>query len=241
MCYSFRSVLIATISVLFLGPLAAASGQMQKQPKIELSHDHFYFGYMPQGVMVKHSYWIRNKGNDTLQIISVKPGCGCTTAPLSKDLIAPDDSAELTVTFDSKNMVGSTVKYIEILSNDPLKSATRVQFVAMVNRGWGNVKVVPDGLRFAKFGSKDGKLTKSVEIQNVSDEAIEISLVDFPERLLKIDKKQGKIAAGGKLSFEFEQTRDVKDESEIMNSVTFELIGKETDRITIPVVAYFQK
>lgn len=34
----------------------------------------FDFGYIPQGAFVSHSFWILNKGGDSLEIIQVKPG-----------------------------------------------------------------------------------------------------------------------------------------------------------------------
>lgn len=220
---------------------AYAGDQVERKPRLELSHDQFYFGYLPAGAIVQHSYWIRNKGNDTLQIISVKPGCGCTTAPLSKDHIAPDDSALLRVTFDSKNMVGSTVKMVDIFSNDPAKPSTSVRFVAVVNRSYPAVKELPDMIRFTRFGSKGGKLIKTLELQNTSNEALEYRLVDLPREYVTIDKTEGKLPVGGKAVFELEQIKTVRNESDIMTSVTFEFTGKESERITIPIVAYFQK
>ena len=34
----------------------------------------FDFGYIPQGAFVSHSFWVLNKGGDTLEIIQIKPG-----------------------------------------------------------------------------------------------------------------------------------------------------------------------
>lgn len=38
-------------------------------PEIE-----FDFGYIPQGVSVSHSFWLINKGGDTLEVIQIRPG-----------------------------------------------------------------------------------------------------------------------------------------------------------------------
>lgn len=230
-----------TIVLLALTAASFAGGQMTKQPKIELSHEQFYFGFMPMNAIVQHSYWIRNKGNDTLQIISVKPGCGCTTAPLSKEKIAPDDSALLKVTFDSKNMVGKMVKDVEIFSNDPQKPSTSVRFFAVVNREHDFVRATPNALRFSKFGSKDGRMVKALDIKNGSNETFELKVVELPADYVAIDKKTAKLKPGETATFQVEQTASVKNESDVLTSLTVEFIGQETDRITIPIVAHLQR
>ncbi|MGB5106743.1 MAG: DUF1573 domain-containing protein, partial [Candidatus Zixiibacteriota bacterium] len=138
-----------SFALLFLALLTAAStvfAQPAKgpQPRIEIDHDYYYFGYMPFNAIVQHKYWIRNKGADTLQIIKVKPGCGCTAAPISKEHVAPGDSAELKVIFDSKNMIGKMVKEVEIFSNDPNRQAISVKFFALVNQEHQFIRAEPN-------------------------------------------------------------------------------------------------
>ena len=237
------SRLLLLTLMLLLTLAAIALGQMPKglQPRIEVSSDYFYFGYMPMNAVVQHTYWIRNTGGDTLRIVSVKPGCGCTTAPLSNDAIAPGDSAKLKVVFDSKNMIGKMVKDIAIFSNDPNKPSTAVKFFAVVNREHDKVRAEPNVLRFSKFGSKDGRMVKTVDIANSFDSDIDISLIDFPAANFKIDKRTAKVRPGEKASFTIEQLQSVSDEADVLTSVTFEFAGNETDRITVPLVAHLQR
>lgn len=218
-------------------------GQISKgtQPRIEVSSDYFYFGYMPMNAIVQHVYWVRNTGSDTLRIITVKPGCGCTTAPISKDAIAPGDSAHLKVIFDSKNMTGKMVKDIDIFSNDPNKQSLAVKFFAVVNREHDFVRAEPNVLRFSKFGAKDGKMVKTFDILNKFDTEIEVNLIELPAANFKIDKKSIKIRPGNRAQFTIEQLQSVADEADVLTSVTFEFVGNETDRITIPLVAHLQR
>jgi len=211
------------------------------QPRIEVSSDYFYFGYMPINAIVQHVYWVRNTGNDTLRIVTVKPGCGCTTAPISKDAIAPGDSANLKVIFDSKNMTGKMVKDIDIFSNDPNKQSIAVKFFAVVNREHDFVRAEPNVLRFSKFGSKDGKMIKTFEVLNNFSTDIEVNLIELPAANFKIDKKNVKVRPGEKAQFTIEQLQSVTDEADVLTSVTFEFVGDETDRITIPLVAHLQQ
>lgn len=61
---------------------------------------------------------IFNDGDDTLKILSVKPGCGCTTAPLDKKEIEPKGFATLDITLHLPNHPGQITKSIAIYTND---------------------------------------------------------------------------------------------------------------------------
>ena len=42
----------------------------------------------------------KNTGDKPVKITSVHPSCGCTTAALAKDVVAPNESGEITATFN---------------------------------------------------------------------------------------------------------------------------------------------
>lgn len=42
--------------------------------KMELSDDVFDFGFLPKQSKVSHTFWLKNVGLDTLEIINIKPG-----------------------------------------------------------------------------------------------------------------------------------------------------------------------
>ena len=42
--------------------------------KMELSDDVFDFGYLPKQSKVSHTFWLKNIGLDTLEVINIKPG-----------------------------------------------------------------------------------------------------------------------------------------------------------------------
>jgi hypothetical protein len=61
-----------------------------------------------------------NRGSDTLHIIKVKPGCGCTTAPIDKEYVEPGGYATLDISLTLSNTTQSVHKMIEISTNDPV-------------------------------------------------------------------------------------------------------------------------
>jgi hypothetical protein len=67
---------------------------------------------------------IFNDGDDTLKIFSVKPGCGCTAAPLDKYNIEPNGFATMNVSLLVPRSPGVHTKSIQFKTNDPTKEET---------------------------------------------------------------------------------------------------------------------
>jgi hypothetical protein len=77
-----NSVLIILIAMLTLCGIALAQETRSTNAKVYIEETNFDFGYIPGGEVVSHSYYLHSRGTDSLKILNVKPGCGCTKAPL---------------------------------------------------------------------------------------------------------------------------------------------------------------
>lgn len=66
---------------------------------------------------------IHKQGNSALFVESISTSCGCTEAELDSMSIAPGQSSELTISFDSGahglDVIGEVTRQIFIASNDP--------------------------------------------------------------------------------------------------------------------------
>ncbi len=60
----------------------------------------------------------KNTGDKPVKITSVHASCGCTTAALAKDVVAPNESGEITATFTIGNRVGTQKKTITVMTDD---------------------------------------------------------------------------------------------------------------------------
>ncbi len=236
-----RYLLTSVFLVLLTGVTPLLAQMSKKAPKLEIPNDYFYFGYMPRDAIVAHTYWMMNNGNDTLDIISLKPSCGCTAAPLKQDRIAPHDSASFTISFNSKLLTGKVVKEVDVFTNDPSAKSKSVRFFAVVNQQHPKVHVEPQTLRFAKFGSEDGRLIKQLTITNGFDDAISVSLPEFPDKYFTVDKRSVKIEGGQQATLTIEQVKVPTDKDDYLTSLTLQFEGPETERITVPIVSYFKE
>jgi hypothetical protein len=88
-------------------------------PKLVAQQDEHDFGDIKQGEKVSHVFVLTNSGGDLLTITNVKASCGCTAALPEKNELAPGESTNLNVTFNSAGRLGKQKKIIRIESSDP--------------------------------------------------------------------------------------------------------------------------
>ncbi|MCL5991764.1 MAG: DUF1573 domain-containing protein [Bacteroidetes bacterium] len=91
------------------------------QPKLEIvGGDTYNWNKVtPKESPLSAKIQLKNAGTDTLVISNVKPGCGCTTAPLDKSKLGPNEVGTLDVKLNISNRPGAVTKSISITSNDP--------------------------------------------------------------------------------------------------------------------------
>jgi hypothetical protein len=90
------------------------------------NHD---FGDVYQGDKVEHTFRFTNQ---ELVITNVEVTCGCTTPKgWPRDPIAPGESGELTVAFNSAGKIGKQNKVVTITSNS-VGTSNQVMFTATV-------------------------------------------------------------------------------------------------------------
>jgi Protein of unknown function (DUF1573) len=73
-----------------------------------------------------------NKGDTPVHIKAVKPSCGCTTAALAKNDVAPGEKGEITATFNIGDRSGVQVKTVTVETDDPKAPQTVLTFKANI-------------------------------------------------------------------------------------------------------------
>ena len=73
-----------------------------------------------------------NKGDTPVHIKAVKPSCGCTTAALAKNDVAPGEKGEITATFNIGDRTGIQVKTVTVDTDDPKTPQTVLKFTATI-------------------------------------------------------------------------------------------------------------
>jgi hypothetical protein len=145
------SFLLAT--VLGTLTLAAWTHAARAAPAISCPQPEFNFGEAESGLDVHGEFVIRNDGDAPLTISKVLPGCGCTTARMSTDIIAPGQQGVLSATVSLKLQKGAQRKEIVLASNDPKNPRTVVYLVGTATYPFS---ITPERLAFGPVDAHAG-------------------------------------------------------------------------------------
>lgn len=139
---------------------------------------------------------IKNIGNDTLKIVNVQPTCGCTYAPLTKNILLPDETIDLAITLSISNFEGPISKHIRIYSNDPKHSLMDVELKANIQR---EVFVTPSNM-VSFTDLKVGQTAKQfLNITNKTHKDVKIFVSSVAPSEVQVKIKDGTIIKPGDL------------------------------------------
>lgn len=138
---------------------------------------------------LKHTFLIKNKGDDTLRIYRVKPTCGCTTAPISRDQIEPGGTATLDVTY-RVSQPGKNSKSIQISTNDPEQRHTELNLKANLIL---SLSAFPTYFGFGTNLQVGKEEPASLELTNTTNNDIIIKKVKHEISGLSLNIKKGSI------------------------------------------------
>ncbi|MFN3781447.1 MAG: DUF1573 domain-containing protein [Candidatus Kapaibacteriota bacterium] len=153
------------------------------QPKLEIvGGDSYDWGTVkPTQDPLKAKIKIKNAGTELLKITEVKPGCGCTTAPLDKNELKPGEEASLDVTLRIAGYSGNVVKSIRIASNDPTNPNKYLYLKANV---FHPISITPTSYLAFNEMTVGQEATAKVTLKNNTTQDITITDVEVvPENL----------------------------------------------------------
>ncbi len=203
-------------------------------PELTLPESAFDFGNVPQHARVSHTFWLKSTGDDTLRIVKVIPGCGCTRTPLESNLLSAGDSTRLEIIFDTRSYRGMTTKRPRIRTNEtnPEHTLRITSLIEIRPDSTYPLVISPYKLDLTQFGDKKRKKMKFT-ISNVSDHDLNLTMISFPANLAEI-KLPKKIKAGKNAKGEIRLVGEgLKRPFE--KSFTFEVDDSYTTRFTVPV------
>ncbi|MCX8111930.1 MAG: DUF1573 domain-containing protein [Bacteroidia bacterium] len=97
---------------IWLGALVWAQAPRLRVQPVEQS-----FGRVSQGTLVKARFTLLNEGKAPLQIQDIKPSCSCSILSWERRNLAPGDSIQVEVSFNTAGKVGRQRKSFSVLSN----------------------------------------------------------------------------------------------------------------------------
>lgn len=198
-------------------------------PIFTCDNSPFDFGEVWAGARIEHQFKVANKGNETLQILEVKPACSCTVVGDYKRVLAPGETAVFPAVMDTAHKRGRTDIALEIVTNEPgADSRRKLQLV-------GTVKTVaqlePLGTNFFNSVSNDKPETRRLVLKNTSGRPLKLELLPLastsPFKVALEESKPGQefvvvVTAAG--PFKEGNTKEaVKFKTDVPESPTFTL------------------
>jgi Protein of unknown function (DUF1573) len=124
---------------LLLGSWMILATQALSQPVLDMPLEIDWGTVAPQAnvalvTKVERDITIRNAGNQPLRIHEVRPSCGCTTAPLDTNLLAPGEQTTMHVSLNLPSVNGPIKKYVTIRTNAGPDSVKLLTLKADVQR-----------------------------------------------------------------------------------------------------------
>jgi len=100
-------------------PATPAAPAAPAGPTTSLSFDNLEYDYgtVTAGEKVQYAYKFKNTGSEPLIISNAKGSCGCTVPEWPKEPIAPGETSEILVQFDSSNKSGNQSKRVTLTAN----------------------------------------------------------------------------------------------------------------------------
>ncbi|MCP4705157.1 MAG: DUF1573 domain-containing protein [candidate division Zixibacteria bacterium] len=220
------------LTILILSIIMIVAGQTIAKPELTIKTTQFDFGYAPYNTKISHSFWLYSTGDETVEIEKVITGCGCTKAPLTKNIIPPGDSALLEIIFNTNKYKNRVVKSPKIISNAAEKKVSIITNVLKEPNQTIPVVIEPDVIDLSLPEYTNSQKINFTIINN-SAKRLKPSLIDYPDDLfdLKLPKKigAGKTVKGTLI------IKSNESFNKIQKSFTIELNDENKTRLTIPI------
>lgn len=194
-----KGLFAATLAFLVTGSLAFAQAPAkpeakgeaktekaaEKAPRLTIVEPVKDYGTVPKGDKLDWAFVVKNTGDADLNIISAKPGCGCTVADFDK-VVKPGETGKVTAHVDTTAFAGPIAKTITLETNDPSVPTAQLTIHAIVKP---YVEAYPAG--FVRFNLLQGETdSQGVTLYSEEDEPLVIEKVESPADWIKVDYKK---------------------------------------------------
>ena len=136
-------------------------------PVLHFTEPVFNFGKQESGQPIKHSFVFTNAGSRALEILDVRPTCGCTVAGAWDRKVEPGHSGSIPVVYNPGQYDTDVHKTVIVISSDPAVSNVVLHLRGTI---WRPIQLTPAA---AVFGSSSDALTKETRsvriVSNLSE------------------------------------------------------------------------
>lgn len=161
---SFRDPPTGLLPPAIDAPAAQTAGPRPELALDQMTHD---FGYVERDTKVWHTFKITNIGQGTLTLKDGGTTCtACTIAALSKETLAPGESADITVQYEVNPQKAKFHQIASLLTNDPKRPRVELEIMGLVT---SRFSVSPSDVAFTSISAREPATAEIKVSTNVSD------------------------------------------------------------------------
>lgn len=149
------------------------------------------FGVVGVDFLVYHSFRYVNTSPQTVLLKTKNVPCECSKVKIADTLLAPGDSTDIRLEFDTKNVFGPTVKSFTLSTTDPAFPTLEYYYMSNVGQWLLGIKPNPPSVFFLPAHS-----SKRVTIANPRANSLGITLIDQADSNFTVKMIKGKVAKG---------------------------------------------
>lgn len=123
--------LLSLLPVLAGYPQVKANLSDEAQADILRSWD---FGKAAAGIILQHDFVLKNESGRTLKIIGINTSCGCTVSKVKKEMLAPGETTEIEVKFNTRGYSGAVRQFIFVNTDSPENPIIRFTIKAEITK-----------------------------------------------------------------------------------------------------------
>lgn len=174
----YRSLLLALLAMIITAegivraePAAAQGPQFHSEKPV---HD---FGEVWFGDNLQHTFVIKNTGNAPLEILNVRPDCGCTLTGAYDKVIEPGEEGKIPVTLNTRTAGRGPVvrRLVRITTNETPEPSRQLTMQATLRHA---VQLEPDNhFHWGRIHS-EMELTRTARAINQTEEPMKLRLVE---------------------------------------------------------------
>ncbi len=125
-------------------PVTYTPEQLANSPIITINKTIHNFGKVERNQKVSTNFTIKNTGKSELKINNVTTGCNCTSYTVDKEVIKPNDSATLVISYTPRGM-NEVMDIASVLTNDITKKPLKIELNATVVENIATKSILNEG------------------------------------------------------------------------------------------------
>jgi hypothetical protein len=213
---------------------ACATVAANAQGKLEIvGGDTFDWGTVAPGKLTT-TVEVKNVGQEELKISDVRPACGCTAAPIDKNLLKPGEIGKINITLDVTGRSGPIEKTVSITSTDSSQAVRVLRLKATVKRA---LDYAPSQSFIVSDAKKGVEIAApAIRITNKSEGPITLFAPELSQGNVKIrfDMKDKKELKPGE-EFELKAYVTPLEEKAIFGTIKMKTSSTESPTVDFPI------